>query len=100
MKLKSVLEMKDKRGLILGGFITDFFMIIFVVLLILLFLLGSSFVRKLDDSEGGIRVRNEGKVGLGGIDDYMNKDYVKIVNLRVGVGKGESVTTALGGQDG
>ncbi len=100
MKLNSVLGMEDKRGWILGSFITDFFMIIFVVLLILIFLLGSGLVRNLDDSEGGIRVRDEGKVGLSGIDSYMKNDYTRVVNLRVGVGKGESVTTALGGQNG
>ena len=75
--------MKSKRGLILGGFITDFIMIIFVISLLLIFFLFSGVVKTIDKSEGGIKIAKEGEIGLSGIDDYMAKNYPAVLNLRV-----------------
>ena len=74
--------MKNKKGLILGGFMTDFFVILFVILLILVFLIGSTIVKKVDHSEAGVKIAYEKEIGLKGVDEYIRKDYLNIIELR------------------
>lgn len=97
MKSNYLSKIGEKKGLILGGFLSDFFMILFVVLLLLIFFIGSSIIKAVDHSEAGIRVDKEKEIGLKGVDDYM-KDYSKIVELKMRVADGETVETVLGGR--
>ena len=88
--------MRNKKAWIIGMFTVDFFMVIFEIALLMIFLLGSSVVKELDNSAGGIKVAKEGEIGLKGIDTYMKEDYVKIIDNQVRASKGESLKEILG----
>lgn len=83
--------MKNKKGLILGGFFTDFFVILFVLFLLIFSVIVSGFVKSLDDSEGGVRVEEGFNLGLISLKDYMEGDYDLVLENRVKSARGEKI---------
>jgi len=86
--------MINKKGGILGGFVGLFIMTIVVVLILLVFVLGSGVVKKMNTVEDGVALYDEGNVGLAEVLNY-SLEYSDLVEVRFLVEDGISVSEAI-----
>ena len=87
----------NKRGG-LGSFISMFITTIAIVVILTVFVLGSGFVKKLDNADAGISIHDEARTGVSDIFDYM-VDYLKIIEARYLIMGGNGLDSALEGVD-
>ena len=83
----------DSRGII-GGMMVTFVATILIFLILLVFVIGSSFVKEFDGVADGLRVYDEGDVGISDIGSYM-LNYSMIVSVRYYVFEGKSIGEAI-----
>jgi len=72
--------MDNRRGII-GGTMVTFVATVTIVIILLIFSIGSAVIKTVDDSAGGLKVYKLGEVGLGGVENYM-VNYLKFVRAR------------------
>lgn len=84
--------MMNKRGVI-GGFTVTFVATIVIVAILVIFVLGSSAIKKLDSAESGISIYGEEDVGIN-ITEFENEQKY-IANFRFNMAKGSSVEESL-----
>lgn len=84
----------NKKGGIIGGFIGLFIMTIAVVLILVVFVLGSGIVKKMNNVEDGVALYDESNVGLAEVLNY-SSSYSDLVEIRFLVEKGFSVDDAI-----
>ena len=73
--------MKTKRGVV-GKMIALYIATIFIVIVLLIFIIGSSVIRKVGGAGSGLKVYSEEETGLGNLEKYMEADFPKIVTTR------------------
>jgi hypothetical protein len=83
----------DKKGII-GGMMVTYVATVAIVIILIVFVIGASFIREFDGVADGVRVYDDKEVGLGDIGDYM-LNYSKVVGVRYYVGLGLSLKDAL-----
>jgi hypothetical protein len=70
----------NSKGM-LGKTIALWVATIVIVILLLLFIIGSGIVRKIDESGAGLKVYSPSEIGLENLREYM-KDYYSIIDKR------------------
>jgi|TARA_B100002003_G_C13827859_1_gene407109 hypothetical protein len=84
----------NKKGGIIGGFMGLFIMTIIVVLILVVFVLGSGVVKKMNNVQDGVALYDETNVGLAEVLNY-SASYSDLVEVRFLVEDGVSVDEAL-----
>jgi hypothetical protein len=74
--------MKSKRGII-GSFISMFVATVVIVLILLVFILASGFVKKYVQEKDNFGIQNETKVGIDDVFDYMEFQFSNMTHLRI-----------------
>jgi len=72
--------MNSKRGIV-GMFVAMFFATIFIVMILLIMIVGSGFVKKIQERDN-FGVQNESDVGLDNIFNYTDGQFYNITKLR------------------
>jgi len=78
--------MNSKRGII-GSFISMFVATIFIVVILLLMIVASGFVKKAVQKEDSFGVQNETVTGIDDVLDYMDVQFNDMTQLRIVVEK-------------
>lgn len=84
----------NKRGGIIGGFVGLFVMTILVILILVVFILSSGVVKKMNKVEGDVAFYDETNVGLAEVLNY-SSNYSALANVRFLVEDGFSVDEAI-----
>jgi len=83
----------DKRGII-GGMMVTFVATILIIVILIIFVIGATFIREFDGAADELRVYDEVDVGIGDIGSYM-LNYSKLTNVRYRVEVGGRVAEVL-----
>ncbi|MFA4960781.1 MAG: hypothetical protein WC548_03910 [Candidatus Pacearchaeota archaeon] len=73
--------MMNKQGIV-GAFIAMYVFTIAIIILLIIFIFGSSAIREMDKSGGGIKIYGESDSGLMNLKDYM-EDYKEKIELKI-----------------
>ena len=72
----------NSKGHFIGSTTVLFVSTILIVIILVVFALGSAVLRKIDRSDEGIKVYSISEIGLGDLVDYLS-DYSSVVGFRV-----------------
>lgn len=78
----------------LGKTFTLFIATIAIVIILLVFALGSYTIKKIDNSNAGLKIYTTEEIGLANLQEYMIK-YISLVKVRVLIDKGSSLENAV-----
>ena len=84
----------NKKGGVIGGFVGLFVMTILVILILVVFVLGSGVIKKVNKVEDGVVIYDETNVGLVEVLNY-SSEYASLVEVRFLIKDGYSVDGAL-----
>ena len=84
----------NKKGGVIGGFIGLFVMTILVILILIVFVLSSGVVKKMNKVEDGVAFYDETNVGLAEVLNY-SSSYASLVEVRFLIEDGVSVDEAF-----
>jgi hypothetical protein len=83
----------NKRGA-LGSGITAIMSVIAVIVILLVFIFASGFIRMMSEVNGGAKIYEGSKVGLGDVFHYTSS-YLKLMDVRILVSNGRLVSQAI-----
>jgi hypothetical protein len=75
------MKYKNKRG-VSGAFMALWIFTIAIVVLLLIFALGSSVIRQIDKSKSGLKVYESEEIGLGKLIKYMSEEFPMVLEKR------------------
>lgn len=70
------------KGAVIGSTTALFVFTIAIVILLLIFVIESSAIRKLNESKGGLKVYDAEKTGLMGLASYMKDEFPGVFLMR------------------
>jgi len=80
--------MKNKKGGV-ADLTVNYFVTIFVIVVLVIFVLGSSAIKEFSHVQKGVKVYDEGSVGIDNVIDYIGNGFREHVSDRIGgVGNG------------
>lgn len=86
--------MNSKKG-ILGGIFMTVIATIVIILILLIFILGSGVIKSLKNFDGRSAVQEENSIGISNLEDYIELDYIRILEIRKNVLIGKNVEEVI-----
>jgi hypothetical protein len=92
--MKGLNKIRGKIGTT-GSFFSMYVFTIAIVIVLILFVLGSGIIRKIDSSQAGLKVYRETDTGLSNLNSYMKNNFRNSIEIRKNLEGGASPDEAI-----